>query len=134
MNWSNNIDISTFNNAYETYKKHFKNKYSKTLSFMNFYKQTLTAKYKYYTIKELKNMDIKNLNYDRLKKDINETYKDEPRGKDDIKSIKYSINNIVSPICIMKINSQYILLDGMHRIVASNILDSKVCVCLISVK
>jgi len=131
MNWLNTIDLSTFNNSYETYKRHFKNKYTPSLSFTKFYKQSLLGKYKLYSIKELQNLNVINLNYDRLVKDIKDAYPDKPRGDEDIKSIKYSMENVVSPICIMKINSKYILLDGMHRIVASNIMNSKVMVCLI---
>ena len=131
MNWLNTIYLSTFNNSYETYIRHFKNKYTPSLSFTKFYKQSLLGKYKLYSIKELQNLNVINLNYDRLVKDIKDAYPDKPRGDEDIKSIKYSMENVVSPICIMKINSKYILLDGMHRIVASNIMNSKVMVCLI---
>jgi hypothetical protein len=134
MNWSNTIDLFTFNNSYETYKKHFKNQYSPRLSFSQFYNYALAAKYKTYSIKEIINLNVINLNYDRLVEDLSEAYPDKPRGNDeDINSIVYNLINIISPVCIIKISSNYILLDGMHRIVASNLINSKVLVCMIEV-
>lgn len=54
---------------------------------------------------------------------------DRPRGIDDIKSVKYHQNQIknkiISPIWIVFKNNKYILIDGVHRIVASYIEKEK---------
>jgi hypothetical protein len=52
---------------------------------------------------------------------------DRPRGDKDIKSVRYYVNKInngneISPIWLKRINGQYVLLDGAHRIVATYVI------------
>jgi hypothetical protein len=133
MDWSKVVDLDTLNNAYETYKNHFKYQFKTKLSFRKFYEKTLQAKYYLVSIHQLKELDILNLNYDRLVDDVHLAYNDKPRGDDDLSSVLYSMNHTVSPICILNIESKMILLDGMHRIVSSNLLKSNIKVCFIIV-
>jgi hypothetical protein len=73
-----------------------------------------------------------NFNSERLKKSAIKSYPlyDRPRGNKDISSVKYYqkiIKNKLNfqPIWIIKINNNYTLLDGAHRIVASYIENKK---------
>ena len=57
-----------------------------------------------------------------------------PRGDEDISCVKYYQKRIknkldIQPIWIIKKNNNYILLDGAHRIVASNIENKKFIPC-----
>ena len=78
-------------------------------------------------IKEFKNME--NFNPDRLQKSGSKAYplSNKPRGIRDLKSVKYHREQIkkvgsVEPIWIYKRgNGKYVLLDGVHRVVASYI-------------
>jgi hypothetical protein len=76
--------------------------------------------------------DVDNFNPDRLKKKATKAYPihDRPRCKSDITCVKYYQKQLqqkkeISPIWMIQINNQYILLDGAHRIVASHILGKK---------
>ena len=131
MNWSNSIDINTFNDAYLT----FFNNYKK-VKLDSFYKNVLNGEYKYVTMSKFKKMNVENFNYDRLQyTDINKIYPkdDRPRGIDDIKSLKYHIKtkNSISPVVIIEYKKKFILLDGVHRIISSNILNNRIKILLI---
>jgi hypothetical protein len=76
--------------------------------------------------------DVDNFNPDRLKKKATKAYPihDRPRCESDITCVKYYQKQLqqkkeISPIWMIQINNQYILLDGAHRIVASHILGKK---------
>jgi hypothetical protein len=76
--------------------------------------------------------DVNNFNPDRLKKKATNAYpiNDRPRCESDITCVKYYQKQLqqkkeISPIWMIQINNQYILLDGAHRIVASYILGKK---------
>jgi hypothetical protein len=76
--------------------------------------------------------DVNNFNPDRLKKKATNAYpiNDRPRCESDITCVKYYQKQLqqkkeISPIWMIQINNQYILLDGAHRIVASHILGKK---------
>jgi hypothetical protein len=76
--------------------------------------------------------NVDNFNPDRLKKKATKAYPihDRPRCESDITCVKYyqkqlQQKNEISPIWMIQINNQYILLDGAHRIVASYILGKK---------
>lgn len=69
--------------------------------------------------------DIENFNSKRLQNSAIKAYplNDRPRGKNDISSVKYyqkliQNNKYVQPIWMIYKNNKYILLDGVHRIVA----------------
>ncbi len=73
-----------------------------------------------------------NFNPERLQKSAIKSYPlyNRPRGDKDISSVKYYqkiIKNKLNfqPIWIIKINNNYTLLDGAHRIVASYIENKK---------
>ena len=71
---------------------------------------------------------LNNFNPSRLQSSAIKAYpiNDRPRGIDDIKSVNYyEKQKEIPPIWIIKINNQYTLLDGTHRIVAANIKHKK---------
>lgn len=87
-------------------------------------------------IKEFKNME--NFNPDRLQKSGSKAYpiKDRPRGDRDLKSVKYHRMKIqkvgsVEPVWIYKKGRKNILLDGVHRVVASYIEGMRKIPCYI---
>jgi len=78
------------------------------------------------------NEELLNFNPQRLQKTAVKAYplNNRPRGDIDIKSVKFyqkklQNNNEIDPIWIIKKNNNYILLDGVHRIVASYIENKK---------
>ena len=46
---------------------------------------------------------------------------DRPRGMDDIVSVKYHTNHPISPIVIVKEKHREILLDSVHRLIATKL-------------
>ena len=77
-----------------------------------------------------KNVD--NFNPERLQYSAIKAFpiNDRPRGNDDILSVKYYQKQIqehkeISPIWVAIKNNKYILLDGVHRVVASYIENKK---------
>lgn len=77
-----------------------------------------------------KNVD--NFNPERLQYSAANAFpiNDRPRGNDDILSVKYHQKQIqenkeVTPIWVVYKNNRYILLDGVHRVVASYIENKK---------
>ena len=80
--------------------------------------------------------NLNNFNPDRLQPSAVKAYPlhNRPRGDDDISSVKYYQKQIkknldIQPIWIIKKNSDYILLDGAHRIVASFIENKQFIPC-----
>lgn len=75
--------------------------------------------------------DVNNFDKNRLQDSAAKSFplNNRPRGLDDIKSVKYHQNQIknktISPIWIVFKNNKYILIDGVHRIVASYIEKEK---------
>ena len=72
------------------------------------------------------NNGIENFNSDRLKDSAVKAYPldDRPRGNVDISSVEYHQSQIkqqndIDPIWLVYKNKKYVLLDGVHRIVAS---------------
>lgn len=134
MNWSNAIDIYTFNSAWRTWDEFYRKKYKKTFKFKQFYESTLKAHYTYHTIAAIKRLGVENLYLERLKaKTPEEAYSDRPRGQADVDSVYYHMetDECVSPVVMIKVNNRLIMLDGVHRIVAANFRKSKVLVCVI---
>jgi hypothetical protein len=77
-----------------------------------------------------KNVD--NFNPERLQYSAVKAFpiNDRPRGNDDILSVKYYQKQIqdhkeITPIWVAIKNNKYILLDGVHRVVASYIENKK---------
>jgi hypothetical protein len=78
------------------------------------------------------NDQLLNFNPKRLQKTAVKAYPidNRPRGDTDIKSVKFYQKQLqnkkeIDPIWIIKKNDDYILLDGVHRIVASYIENKK---------
>jgi len=76
--------------------------------------------------------ELINFNPQRLQKTAVKAYPldNRPRGDIDIKSVKFyqkqlQMKKEIDPIWIIKKNDNYILLDGVHRIVASYIENKK---------
>ena len=76
---------------------------------------------------------VDNFDPNRLQKTAEQSYPlpyGRPRGDKDISSVEFYQNQIkqnleITPIWMIQQNKQYILLDGVHRIVASYIEDVK---------
>ena len=65
--------------------------------------------------------NVENFNPNRLQKSAKNAFpiNDRPRGDKDISSVEYHRKQIQTPIwLIIKQNKTYLLLDGVHRIVA----------------
>jgi hypothetical protein len=78
------------------------------------------------------NNELLNFNPERMQKTAVKAYPldNRPRGDMDIKSVKFyqkqlQMKKEIEPIWIIKKNNNYILLDGVHRIVASYIENKK---------
>jgi len=74
------------------------------------------------------NNNVDNFNPNRLQKSAVKAYPldDRPRGDTDISSVKYyQKQKDITPIWMILNNKKYILLDGVHRIVASYIENKK---------
>jgi hypothetical protein len=76
--------------------------------------------------------NVDNFNPNRLQASAVKAYplSDRPRGNRDITSVKYYQKQIqekkeITPIWLLYKNKKYTLLDGAHRIVASNIENTK---------
>ena len=74
------------------------------------------------------NNDMENFNSVRLKESAVKAYPldDRPRGNADISSVEYHQNQIkqqndIDPIWLLYKNNKHVLLDGVHRIIASYI-------------
>lgn len=139
MNWSKNIDLVTYNDAWLTWHKHFKLKINQKLSFSKFFKLSLKAKYFDMDINEYLKLNPENSGLHRLyAKNVADAYKDMPRGSADIDSVNYHMttNDCISPIVLLRItdnsnNMRLLKLDGVHRLVAANFRHSKIRVCII---
>ena len=64
--------------------------------------------------------NVENFNPNRLQKSAENAFpiNDRPRGDKDISSVEYHRKQIQTPIWLIKQNKTYLLLDGVHRIVA----------------
>ena len=64
--------------------------------------------------------NVENFNPNRLQKSAENAFpiNDRPRGDKDISSVEYHRKQIQTPIWLIKQNITYLLLDGVHRIVA----------------
>jgi len=87
-----------------------------------------------FPLSKCKNLD--NFDSERLQTSAVKAYPldNRPRGDKDISSVKYYQKLIknklnIQPIWIIKINHNYILLDGAHRIVASYIENTHFIPC-----
>ena len=120
MHFINELSFTSFNDAWETYNTHYKN-----ISLKKFLEATSQGEYKIYKIKDLINHPPDNLDINRLlAKSVNEAYPENnrPRGQNDLKSVKYHMRSkCVSPLFMIKLKNQEILMDGVHRLVAAKL-------------
>jgi hypothetical protein len=122
MEWSNEISFSSFNDAWMTFNTHYNNS---NVTLEQFLMATKKGNYVMWNFADLINNNVENMSIKRLyAPSIYEAYPldDRPRGMNDIESVKFHIiNKHTSPCIIIKYMDNYILLDGMHRLVASSI-------------
>lgn len=82
------------------------------------------AKFKMETVAEVSKYH--NVAVDRLlAKSPEEAYpkSDRPRGKKDIDSVEYHMNtDIIEPIIVFDMDGDKIMIDGMHRLIAANLV------------
>lgn len=140
MNWQKRIDLDTFHDAWLTWDTFFREKINPSITFDVFYQLSLKAKYKTITINQYIATNPENGGIHRLKAQTAElAYVDSPRGDDDIKSVYYHMTTkeCISPIVLIKIkdksnNIRLIKLDGVHRVVAANLINSKIKIAIIN--
>ncbi len=130
MKWHSEITFSVFNDAWHTWNTHFRKEIDSKIrekQFMNLVSEGIFITMK---INDFKTGDIENVNSNRLKaKTASQAYppNDRPRGAKDISSIKWlqTTNDSISPVVILQMKRRKILLDGVHRLVASALLGNK---------
>tara|TARA_R110002153_G_C13308990_1_gene496268 strand:+ start:2289 stop:2702 length:414 start_codon:yes stop_codon:yes gene_type:complete len=128
MNWADYCSHPVLKDAWETYKTHFTG-INPNVNIEHF----IGADYRNVKLKELKSGKIENLSVERmsaLSADI--AYSDRPRGAStDVQSVLYHMSHTCSPIVILETTdptgvTRYILLDGMHRLVAASLLNKRI--------
>jgi hypothetical protein len=128
MQFSEHVSFPVFNDAWETWNRHFRKRYRPKLGLVQFHKIGLQGRYETISLADAKKGDIENLAIERLKAaSVQEAYSDRPRGGvTDIQSVRYHMRNTcVSPIVLAKVDQRLILLDGMHRLVAASLLKKR---------
>lgn len=140
MNWQKCIDLVTFNDSWGTWNSFFREKINPNIDFDVFYNLAIKAQYKVISVNEYISLNPDNGGLHRLKaKTAEEAYKDKPRGENDIKSVLYHMTTkeCISPIVLIKVKDKLgkvrlIKLDGVHRVVAANIINSKIRIAIIN--
>jgi ParB-like nuclease family protein len=130
MDWADKVDAQTLHDAWSTYNTNFAAREQK-INKADF--EQYVSKAGYYTTIPLSKLtdeakfQVSNMNLTRLSAESIEEaypYTDNPRGEQDIKSVEYFVNTTeqISPIIMIKTGkTNYVLLDGMHRLVASKL-------------
>lgn len=145
MQWSNEINLSTFWDSWWTYRENYMGKDNhKTFTLDEFAKLCIqNSKYKMLTIRELlNNYETYNIGKYRLNSNTAiEAYpeNDRPRGKTDITTVTLLVKSdeCVPPIVFIESGdkkSSWLCLDGTHRLVAAKLrngFDSRIRVCFI---
>jgi hypothetical protein len=131
MNWLNEVTLSVFNDAWETFNNNFN---TERVKFDEFYAQARNGEYIMMSVKRLTELSPENISLKRLNaKTPAEAYppNDRPRGDADLKSVRYHMTHPVAPVVFIKIGKRMTLLDGMHRLVAASIIGAKIRLCVI---
>lgn len=121
--------------AISTYEKYYLKSYGEIKKFK-------FVEHKIATIEQMRTWNMLNIGWNRLQSTPEKAYpeNDRPRGDSDIASINYALNIIdgkierdgkLSPIIVFEVQGKKILLDGVHRMVASYIRDKPVLVLII---
>jgi hypothetical protein len=106
---------------------------------MDFFKNEKEALNSHITKTQLKNVNIslfkngkiENINYKTRLSDNPYPIENRPRGNSDLESVKYhrkviqENGKIEQPIWMLKKGTRFILLDGVHRVVATNLEGKK---------
>ena len=128
------ITFDVLHDAKMTYYNYYKNDYG------NLNYDSLNIQYVVMSINDLKDLNVTNIGWYRLTKDISEAYPehDRPRGDRDLSSVKYHLDIIdgliddkFTPPIIFKVRDTYIYMDGMHRLVASYIRNKDLMIAII---
>lgn len=89
------------------------------------------------TIARFKALNASNAGYQRLQSTPARAYpkNNRPRGQKDLDSVEWHMaaKKALSPIVVLCVGKNRILLDGVHRAVAANILGEPISVALVSV-
>jgi len=134
IEWSKNVDIITFDNAWHTWNTFARKKYKPSLTFEKFYKAAFKGQYKDVTVAQFLRMKPQNAGVHRFQaKTPKEAYPDKPRGEKDLKSILYHMRtkNCISPIVLIRAKGKLIKLDGVHRALAAKFRRSKIRMLII---
>lgn len=126
MRWKSQLSKSVIHDAWETWNTHFRKTLWPSVDLATFNKLVTEAQVKSMKISDLIKAPPDNMSIFRLKANTpEEAYPlfDRPRGQEDISSIKWfmTTKTLISPIVFIKVKNKLILLDGMHRLVASKL-------------
>lgn len=143
--WSDSLDPQTMLDSWGTYNEFFAHENSIFISREQFMKSLKAASYKDISAKEFLTLNIENhrLSTYLLAQTPEEAYplSDRPRGQTDISSVNYFLapREPVPPITVAcmidkKGQQRMIKLDGVHRMIAANILRKKLRVVFIDLR
>lgn len=112
--WYNMLDNQTLKDATETAK----NLYGINITY---YKSIML------TPEQFDKLNVLN-HRAQLNKSLEEIfpYNDQPRGYKDITSVKYHMTHKSYPVVLLFYQNQFIVLDGVHRIVAAYLTNSPI--------
>lgn len=128
IKWAKYVDDQTIHDAWETYRNHFANRFG-IMTELTFRAHLRQGYYTTWPVAEFVHpkppVEIENMSPERLQaRSAEEAYplRQRQRGQKDLDSVEYlrETDDFVSPIIMIKRSpATYILLDGMHRLVAS---------------
>lgn len=135
--WSKTVDPVTIEDSWLTYKEYFAQESLIHFTKEQFLERVQTASYSTISIDEFLQIPIENHRLRTYKnaQTAEQAYpeNDRPRADKDIESVQYFLKDChqVSPITVALITDKqgkkrYIKLDGVHRLIAANILKQKV--------
>lgn len=129
ISWSNKASTRDINDAYHTWNKHYRNEMNPRIDKNRFKQLVKKGRYLEIPLKYLIDHPIENLNLKRVSaSSVSRAYpvKDRPRGEKDLQSVKRLIKNGTAfPIIIIHNTNRVVLLDGVHRLVASKLTNTK---------
>jgi hypothetical protein len=122
MRWSNTVSDEVTTDARETYKA-ITNKNLPQKKVANGTLKTIDVDW--FLKENVENAGLHRIEFARSGR---EPYPDAPRGKADREALEYFITTKkrISPVVVTKVNTQWTLLDGVHRLVSASITNSKV--------
>lgn len=123
MQFTEEVSFSSFNDAWETWDTHFRRVQAPKVKLEQFRNLAAQGNYRQLPLSQFKSGTVKNVAVERLMaRTPSDAYPDKPRGVADLRSIQYQMRSkTVSPIVVINVNGDVILLDGMHRLVAASL-------------